>query len=179
MERALVGAWARLERSKSEMLERVGRWSPTDRDWHPSETAWSLTDVVEHCFLVEAGIRTALAKEPSPDKPRVVKRGRWLRWGVMRTVLILGIKYRAPVDVILPRRDLPWDELVSKWAGEREQLNDWLERSNPRIHPTPRFRHPLAGWLDVPQSVTFAADHLDHHLQQVGRVERGLQRAPG
>lgn len=175
MERNLIVAWGRLERSKAVMLQRVGEWSRTDREWHPSESSWSLADVVEHCVLVESGIRTALAKEPSPDKPRKFKNAAWLRWGVMRGVLLLGIKYRAPVDVILPRGDLGWEEMLSRWEGERVKLKEWLERSDSKIHPDPRFRHPLAGWLTVPQTVTFVADHLDHHLRQVGRIERALR----
>jgi hypothetical protein len=176
VEQSLLVAWGRLERSKGELLGRVAVWSPPNREWRPSPASWSLAEVVEHCYLVEMGIRTALAKDPTPGKPRVMKRGQWLRWGVMRAVLLLGIKYRAPVDVILPRRDVGWEDLQSRWEVERGKLKEWLERSDPAIHPDPRFRHPLAGWLTVPQTVTFVADHLDHHLQQLGRIERLLAR---
>ena len=92
-------------------------------------------------------------------------------------MLAWGVRIRAPVDAILPRRELAWEPLLAKWEAERTALGEWLERSDPRIHGAPRFRHPIAGWMDVSQAVTFAADHLDHHLQQVGRIERALRGA--
>jgi hypothetical protein len=135
--------------------------------------------VVEHLVLVEAGMQTALAKEPIPSRPRVVKPGFFLRWLGLRFALKVGVRIRAPVDAILPTRQLPWHALLARWEEQRRGFEEWLRASDPAIHQTPRFKHPIIGWLNVPGAVTFAADHLEHHLQQIGRIERALRRGPG
>ena len=176
MERWLAGPWQRMVDGKARMLERVGRWGAEEREWRPGAAAWSLADVVEHVVLAEAGLGFGLAKDPSPDKPRVVKPGRWVRWPVLRFVMLTGVRIRAPVDAVLPTRELGWEGLTVRWAAQRSDLEEWLERSDPRVHANPRFKHPIVGWLNVPQALTFGADHLAHHLQQAGRIERALER---
>ena len=176
MERHLVGPWERLRRGREQVLERVGGREPAVRQWSPGPARWSLADVVEHLVLVEGHLHTALAREPTPARPRVVPRGRILRWFGLRFAMKAGLRIRAPVESILPTRELPWHALLARWEEQRRTWEEWLRASDPAIHGTPRFKHPIVGWLNVPQSLTFAADHLGHHLEQVGRIEVAYRR---
>ena len=115
---------------------------------------------------------SALAKEPAPDRPRVVAPGRWYRMPALRVALLTGFRIKAPVDTILPRGDTSWDELGTRWAAGRARLLEWLEGAPPTILEAPRFRHPIIGWLTVEQALTFAGDHLEHHRMQIDRLER-------
>jgi hypothetical protein len=93
--------------------------------------------------------------------------------------LKVGVRITAPTEIILPTQELQWHALLARWEEQRRAFEEWLRASDPRIHPRPRFKHPIVGWLNVPEAVTFAADHLEHHLQQVGRIERAFGRGPG
>jgi hypothetical protein len=163
-----------MERGKAAMLARLAALTPGVRERRPTESTWSLSDVVEHIVLAEGGMTSALAKDPSPERPRRFPPARRLRMLALRGVLLGGIRIRAPVTAILPTRELPWPELVARWDAQRERLRLWLERAQPPILSTPRFKHPIVGWMDVPQALRFAGDHLRHHFMQLGRIERGF-----
>lgn len=172
MERRLRAGWEAMERGKDEVLARVARHSPEERDRHPGPGRWSLGDVVEHLVRAEGGMGTALAKAPTPDRPRVVAPGRWYRFPLLRVALWSGYRIKAPTESILPTRELPWHALLSRWEEQRRALDTWLRGVDPRLLADPRFKHPIVGWLTIPQALRFAGDHLAHHLQQIGRIER-------
>jgi len=176
MDRRLAGPWSRIQERRDRMLARVGALPEARRERRPTPTSWSLLDVVEHCVLVEEGITTALAKEPSPDRPRRLGEGRKYPWWFVRLVLIADVRIKAPVEAILPRRESTFAELTARWERQRLALGAWLESQPDAVLAAPRFRHPLAGWLNVPAAITFIADHLGHHLSQLRRIEAQLLR---
>lgn len=176
MDRKLERGWSRLVAGKEEVIARVDRCPPGVRDWRLRDDAWSMSDVVEHLVRSEGGMASALAKAPSPDRPRVVAPGRWYRWPALRVALRGGLRIKAPVESILPRRELPWAELLGRWERIRLDLGQWLDEAPTEVLGDPRFRHPIAGWLTVGQAVTFAGDHLEHHLAQIGRIARRVSR---
>lgn len=159
---------------KARILERVGGAAPDLRERRPSAESWSMVDVIEHLVLVEQGTAAALAKPPTPGRAREMPRGQWLRFQGLRVALKTGIRIEAPIEAVLPRRELPWHALLSRWEERRRELEEWLLMVDPSILGTPRFRHPIAGWLDVPQSLTFIGDHLAHHIPQLDRIERRI-----
>ena len=179
MERHLARPWERLVRGKEQVLACVAMRDPESREWRAGDGEWSLADVVEHLELVEKHMLSALAKEPDVTKPRRWSRWRRLRWMTLRVALKTGVRIKAPVEIILPTRQLQWHALLARWDEQRRAFEEWLRASDPAIHRRPRFRHPIVGWLNVPEAVTFAADHLDHHLQQIDRIERAQRRGQG
>jgi len=172
VERHLVGPWQRLVAGKEQVLERVGRHPAETRGERPRAGGWSLAEVVEHVVLVEGGLASALAKAPSPQRPRRFGRGQWFRFIGLRLALKAGVRIKVPVEAILPTGELPWHALLSRWEEQRRGLEEWLLSVDPRILQAPRFRHPIVGWLTVPQALTFAADHLEHHYPQLDRLGR-------
>lgn len=172
MERHLVGPWRRLVAGKAQILERVGRQSLEARAERPRAGGWSLAEVVEHLVLVEVGLASALAKAPSPQRPRRFGRGQWFRFQGLRIALKWGVRIKAPVESILPTGELPWHALLSRWEEQRRGLEEWLLSVDPGLLQDPRFRHPIVGWLTVPQALIFTADHLEHHYPQIERFER-------
>jgi DinB family protein len=172
VDRRLRGEWERLVRTKEAVLVRVGRHAPEAREHRPAPAVWSIGEVVEHLVLVEQGITSALAKAPDPSRPRIVPWDRSLRFLLLRLILKWGVRIKAPTPQILPTSETPWHALLARWEENRRTLEEWLLSVDPAIIPTPRFRHPIIGWLDVPRALTFMGDHLDHHQQQLGRLER-------
>jgi hypothetical protein len=167
-----------MEARKARMVERVSAGPAERRERQPPDGSWALIDVLEHCLLVEEGVTAALAREPLPEKPRTLGTGGRYPWWVVRLVLKTGVRIKAPVDAILPKRSGTLSELTTRWERQRGALHTWLEAQPPAVISAPRFRHPLCGWLDVPRALTFIADHLGHHLRQLDRIERRVRDTP-
>jgi hypothetical protein len=161
------------------MVARLSAAAIERRERRPLPGAWAMIDVLEHCLLVEEGVTTALAKAPSPEKPRALGTGGRYPWWLIRVALLTGVRIKAPVDAILPRRAGPLEELLARWDRQRSTLLAWLEAQPAEVVSAPRFRHPLGGWLDVPRTLTFVGDHLGHHLRQLDRIDRALGRGRG
>jgi len=163
---------------KARILERVGRISPEARAWGPADGGWSAVDVVEHLVLVEEGVAAALAKEPSPERPRVLGAGGRFPFWLVRVVLLTGVRrIRVPVDLVVPKGGVTWEALTGRWNDQRARLERWVTEAPETVLTAPRFKHPIGGWLDVRGALTFTADHLVNHLRQIGRIERGLTRS--
>ncbi len=175
MERRLAGPWQRLVGAKERLLAGVGKHPREFRERRPTPAEWSIAEVIEHLVLVERGIAAALAKAPDPARPRVVRWDQGFRFLAMRVALKGGARIKAPTAVVLPTGELPWHALLSRWEVERRGFEEWLLSVEPEIIHTPRFRHPIVGWLDIPRALTFVGDHLDHHVGQIARIERGLR----
>jgi hypothetical protein len=174
MHRRLVGPWDRLVAGKAGVIERIAGIAPELRARRPGPGRWSILEVLEHLVIVETGIASALMREPSPERPRRFE-GRWWRYPSLRIVLALGVRIKLPIESIAPTGTAEWEGLQHRWDEGRELLRRWLDEVDPAILATPRFRHPIGGWLDVPQGVTFAGDHLAHHRPQVERVLTSLR----
>lgn len=174
MHRSLLAAWARVIAGRERIIARVTGHPHESREHRPGPAAWSINEIVEHLSLVDGGVGSALAKEPSPERPRIVPPGRWWRFRLLRGALFVGLRIRAPVDTILPRGGTSWQEIVTHWAGGHARLGEWLEEVPAKFLRDPRFRHPIVGWLTVHQALLFMGDHQLHHLNQIKRVERAL-----
>lgn len=175
MHRSLAAAWARVIAGRERIVAQVAGYPREFRERRPGPAAWSINEIVEHLTLVDGGVGSALAKEPSPERPRIVPPGRWWRFRALRGALFIGLRIRAPVDAILPRGEISWEEIVTRWAGGHARLEGWLANVPTEILRDPRFRHPIVGWLTIRQALFFMGDHQLHHLNQIQRVERALE----
>jgi hypothetical protein len=165
--------------AKERFISQAGALPAEMRDGPNPNGGWGPIGILEHLVVVESGITSALAKEPNPERPRILgEGGRWPFW-VVRLVLLTGIRIKAPTDTILPKGGVSWEILLGRWGEQRGRLEQWLGEVPQELLVTPRFKHPLGGWLNVRDTLTFAADHLQHHLGQLRRVEGILRRGPG
>ena len=176
MHSSLDAQWQRMRDGKARTIERVARFSDAERGRPPVDGGWSALDVVEHLVLVEEGVTGALAKEPSPERPRILGAGGRVPFWVVRLILLTGIRrIRVPVDLVVPKGGVTWEALTGRWNDQRARLERWVTEAPEKILAAPRFKHPIGGWLDVRGALTFSADHLVNHLRQIGSIERGLR----
>src|SRR6478736_1453411 len=117
---------------KERILAGVGRIAPDARARGPADGGWSAVEVVEHLVLVEEGVASALAKEPSPERPRVLGAGARVPFWVIRLVLLTGIwRIRVPVDLVAPKGGVAGEARVGRWEDQRVRLEGWV-REAPR-----------------------------------------------
>src|SRR5690242_11764278 len=131
MDLRLADRWAQMEERKAEFVACFTAFDPTDRTRRPPKGGWSPLEVAEHVVIVDGNVVSALAKEPSPDRPRVVQPGRWVRLALMRTAFELRVRIRAPVPAILPTGAAAWEELAGRWEAQRMALRRWLDQVQP------------------------------------------------
>ena len=94
--------------------------------------------------------------------------GNALVWTVLKT----GLKVKNPVPEAAPDRDISHEQLEAAWEQARTDLRAFLEALQEAELKDAAYKHPIAGPLNVEESLEFLVGHLDHHLRQLNRIRK-------
>ena len=94
--------------------------------------------------------------------------GNALVWAVLKT----GLKVKNPVPEAAPDRDISHEQLEAAWEQARTDLRAFLEALQEAELKDAAYKHPIAGPLNVEESLEFLVGHLDHHLRQLNRIRK-------
>ncbi len=85
-------------------------------------------------------------------------------------VLKSGIKIKAPAIVANMPENYDFDELMKKWQTIRTSLKDYIDKFPAEYLNKEIYKHPIAGWLNLSQTLIFLQNHFDHHKIQIERL---------
>ncbi len=163
----------RLEKTRTDFLERVQSLRPEQRAFSPNDRSWSLLQVIEHLIISEE--QTTHIVEKQLANPKLPDRGRWhapIRMATMKLVMRLPLKFKIPTDRVAPSQSPDFTQLKARWDAVRQQMQRILVSVQKPQRHLPVFRHPFFGHMDVEQVLLFLQEHFDHHMQQVRRIVR-------
>ncbi len=154
------------------MLAEASSWSAERLRFKSDPAAWSILDVLDHLFKTEASlVRTA---QTSLDKARKVglreRVGAMVVTGVMRSPL--RVKVPATASAVLPGRAPDLAVITPRWDKVRVEMTDLVGRLTPEQLTCGLFKHPISGWMTMPQALRFVSAHLRHHEYQLARIRR-------
>ena len=159
-----------LDGSRADLLATVRAASPTQRAFRPAAQSWAMLEVVEHLVLAEEGALLSLMQGPKPGA-RVTARNRVVVV-LIRLYLSAGFRARVPSPRLQPRGGLSLAELELRWATVGAALRDRVASLGESELRSPKFRHPIAGWLAPVSGFAFLVTHLNHHRRQIDRIRR-------
>ena len=152
----------------------LGKVEEDEFQQSPAEEVWSYSEVFSH--IIQANLRSLLAiqkciygKSPSRSSLSIVS----------RAVLFFGkfppVKLKTPESLAA---------LVKKITRE-EARNDLIKLKTKVLELAPkvskclqdsRMRHPRLGMLNAEQWLRFIEIHSYHHLKQLKRIEKMLEK---
>lgn len=159
----------RLNAGLDRMLSELRGMTEEQRRYKPDEPTWSATQVSHHVLLAQTGIVDQIEKMRG-QKSRRRSLFESLRHQAVRFVLWCGIRVKNPAPSAAPDPNVTLDELEPSWAAERARLSGLLESMGEAALADAGFKHPIAGPLNVAETVTFLATHVEHHLRQLDRI---------
>src|SRR5579862_8203831 len=172
MDGRIQGQFERLERQKPPFLALIAPWSQGQLRFRSRPDSWSALEVVDHVLRTERGILGKVranaarnARAPMADRVR----------SSLLTLLMkcpVRVKVPAAVPQILPGGDCDLAEMKTTWDLARMEWRDWLEEVNAPRGGGALFRHPVSGWMTLPQTLNFMSAHLRHHEYQLRRIRR-------
>ena len=160
-----------LETQKTEMLKQVEGWSDARLMFRPAPDTWSATEVLDHVVKVESGIFNTVRKSIDKQHPRSIRDriGFVFLDQVMRSKM--KVKTPAAASATLPSADLNLIEIAQRWDRTRVDLAQFLSGIAPEKMSGGVFRHPVSGWMSVPQVLSFFSAHLKHHGYQLENIQ--------
>ncbi|MEP6692421.1 MAG: DinB family protein [Gemmatimonadaceae bacterium] len=161
----------RVERQRESLVASVRALSAADQAYHPSPHAWSAADVIQHLVLVDELTTKQLVSPREGIRPRRRVTTRLL-YGLTIAVLRSPIRIKAPSKLVVPTSHMPIDILEARWRVSRDRMAGYLESAAPDSLGRPVYRHPIAGWLTLPETLGFLEAHTANHSTQLARIAR-------
>ena len=169
MATALQRQYARLERQRIELLERLDGFSDAQHGFRPGPGRWSLADVVHHLILVEEAFVRNGRRQAGSRPARVSLQSR-VRERLVLSVLARDVRVLAPSTAVVPRSHVPLALLGARWTAARHELLDYLTELPGPTWARTAFFHPRTGWITAAGGLRFLRAHIRHHLRQVDRI---------
>lgn len=166
---------AQLEAQKRRLLSQVEGWSAARLRCRPSPGAWSAVEVFDHLVKTEEAILAA-AKQGLTAPHRIGIRDR-LGTLFLQKVFQTDRKVKAPASApqVLPDQSANLESVLERWQSTRTDFADFQDRLSSDQAHLGIFRHPVCGWMGVPQIRAFFFVHMVHHGFQISRLSSSSQ----
>lgn len=173
MNTLLLPYWQPLAAAKDRFLLELDTWPAELRQAAPAG-GWSALQVMEHIMTAEGGTLAYMKKKTSGG------------WQVLETTgeenirnsravnerLISPERYSAPATLPEPSGQHPYEGMKMFWAGQRADAEKFISTLAPEFYDRLVFRQPVAGLLNLYQTLEFMRYHLEHHLPQLERIKQ-------
>jgi uncharacterized damage-inducible protein DinB len=166
------GLLRRLENQKQEILSAAVQMSTERLTFRPGEQQWSTLDVLSHLAKVETGFSASLRQ--GLNGTHAVSASEKVRGWCIIALMRSPVKVRMPAEAmpyIAPDTAIELDDVIADWNRARQELLQLLQSagSNAQLGV---FRHPVSGWMSLPDALAFLYAHTRHHVYQLKRLQR-------
>ncbi len=161
----------KLEAKLDQLHQELKPLSKEQLATQPAEGSWSVLNILEHLSLAEYHAQRYLEKKLSfkPELPKVDLSSKF-RVLTLNTFNRSPFKIKAPKGVDVFQSELPLDDFIKQWKGQRKQLVSFLETLPEEVFDKQAYKHPLGGRLPISGMVSFFDSHFDRHRKQIKRT---------
>ena len=169
--------WGELQRVRAQVLEEADGLSQAQADWKPSESDWSVGEIIDHLTIAEVAtgkLTTKLTREAEAS-------GRLAGFPADLTAFrALPVPPPGPAEappVVWPSHGKAIGDLLGTMKAIRERSRQSIEKLGSVDPRFLTFKHGRLGELDLAQWWMLQADHDGVHLAQIRDV-KGAARFP-
>jgi DinB superfamily len=160
----------RLDSVHQKLIAKVSPLDPNLFSTPPSDTEWSVSQILHHLFLVEERVIKDLEAAVSNPTQKVGFLGRLKPTSIVSMRLV---RVKAP-KAVNPLQTPPKDEAIENLNRARTRLKDFCARTGPDKMRNLVFNHPFLGRLDGVAAVSFVGHHEHRHYKQILEVLKKL-----
>lgn len=162
---------AELEQQRADLLRGVDAWPAAHVAFRPAPGAWSAAEVLDHLVRTERAILDATARGLAAPRRQGLRdrAGVWFLDRLFRTERRVRVPPSAAA-VVGPDAGADLAAVRGAWDAVRGDLAAFLAPLGPAQLTDAVFRHPVAGWMRVPDVLRFFWVHAHHHGFQLERL---------
>lgn len=167
----LKNQFDKLEKRTDELIREIESATMAQLHQHPPGK-WSLSQVFAHLIASEQlSVQylkkkiQAIEEQPNTGLPELLK-----MW-VLIISQRLPFKFRAPkvvVDYTPAFKEST--EIIAAWSQTRTELKNLLAQIPANQLKRKIYKHPVAGKLNIVQTMRFFREHIIHHTPQIKRL---------
>lgn len=167
----------KLEKQRTDLLDKLKSYDDKVLNQKPSESQWSVMDVINHLIAAEGSSYQYLYKK-TQDRASATRVGmkESLRSFLLNTYLGSSKKFKAPTIAIPPGAYTTLAEGRSSWALTRKNIQGVWTGLPEELLDRNWFKHPAAGKLSFAQMISFMHAHVHRHEKQIWRTLKEVSR---
>jgi hypothetical protein len=149
-------------------LNNLVDYTEEELNFKPSENEWSISQVVEHLITSETGVNKYInfKLKNIEEQPKAGVKS-FLSSKVLNKKLKSNEKFKVPAVLSEPELGNDYSDLKEKWDNSRMFLIKTVETFPKGKMNKAIFNHPVAGLLNMNQTMLFLINHLQHHIPQI------------
>lgn len=162
-----------LEKRRENTLAAFRQYPAEQLNQRPGANQWSAAEVFSHLITAER-LSVAYLNKKLPGLHDLGHTG--LLEELKMTLLVIsqrmpGMKFKAPKRVVESTTlHASLSEIEAAWTSVRQELHGLLDRFPPDGMNRKIYKHPVAGYLNIRQTLRFLREHLIHHRPQLRRL---------
>lgn len=167
----LVLKYIELANLKGQILKSIENYSPEQLNFKPSNSEWSIAQVIEHLIESETGTNKYVNyRLKNINEQPSVGLTNFLKSKVLNKNLKSEKKFKVPSILSEPEVGDNFAMLKDKWDKSRIYLIQTVENYPKDQLNKGVFKHPRAGLLSMNQTLSFMINHVNHHVPQIDRL---------
>jgi uncharacterized damage-inducible protein DinB len=171
LNKSLLKQFDKLETQRANLLKVISSLSSEQLNAHP-EGKWSIAQILSHIIASETLSVRYLNKKilGINEAPNT-----GLREEIVMIMLIISqrfpFRFRAPNVVV--ENTTPYqttEQLKVAWDKIRMEMHEVLARFQDNQLKRKVYKHPIAGMLNILQTLKFFQEHITHHTPQIKKL---------
>jgi len=171
MNPSFASVYQELEHQREALLAMVRNLSEEKFKTSTIPGKWSISQILTH-LLTSEKLSLGYIKKKAQGIDVVKNSGitETIRLWLLIISQRIPVKYKAP-EVMVENTPpaMPLATLVEEWSTARNELKHFLESMEDKHVRKVIYKHPIAGRLDVRQTMIFFREHINHHMPQIKR----------
>jgi len=166
-----IEAFNKLKNNYTNLLELVSILNVNQLNNNLEADKWSCGQIMEHLQMSFGFTMLYLNKKISqPELIPVAGFKSTLRYWLIKFVLNSPIKVKAPKGVDNVPEVTTIEQINQGVNKNLRALEEFINRYPFELNQKAIFKHPLAGRINLYQTIQFLNDHLMHHDRQIRQI---------
>ena len=157
-----------LEKSRNDLITYLQGVDKNSLSFKINQNKWSTIQICLH--VIKAEQLTTLSLNKNLQLKNNLKKSGFtslIMDALLSFALKSKIKFKAPAIVAKMPDNYDFDELIKKWNTTRVSLKNYVDNFPEDYLRKVIYKHPIAGWLNLTQTLNFLQNHFDHHKPQI------------
>lgn len=171
MRNRLLRKFRELEAMRERVVEGIDGVSEGRLTTPPTPGKWSASQILDHVVTAESRSLEYIGKKTrTPEAVPPAGLMCSVRTFALVVALSSPLRFRTP-DAVSDVPDNPdATEALERWGKVRERLRETLETLPEELLGRALFKHPIAGRMNMSQTLDFMTAHLNRHAKQLMRL---------
>lgn len=172
----MISRWNALEEALDGYFNLIDSWTEEQRKFQPNGE-WSANQVTEHMISSETGTFGYMKKKSSSGWEILEVTGQENKQNseTLNSRLSSDLRIKAPAVLPEPGNAFPHEGMKAQWKNMRIEMKSFFDAIDPIHYDKLVFKQPVAGMLNVLQTMEFLTNHIHHHYSQIHRIAAAQQ----